>query len=246
LNALDEEEFDLVLMDINMPRMSGVEAVKMYRFAHTEEPHLPIVALTADATTEAQALCLEAGMDGYVTKPVDAPTLLRTIAELLPARKSLQAVPLPAPTDQTVTSLASHPRFSSGEDSEDYDEPIIDRNALAELRALDPDPSFVVEVIDDYLRDATTVTREMDRALERQDIAALRDHAHSLKSSSANVGARRLANVLQGFRTMTERDLRDDGRERIARVQREFARVSSELNAQVATERVRRRVGAPD
>ncbi|MEQ9256646.1 MAG: ATP-binding protein, partial [Alphaproteobacteria bacterium] len=124
LNALDEEEFDLVLMDINMPRMSGVEAVKMYRFAHTEEPHLPIVALTADATTEAQALCLEAGMDGYVTKPVDAPTLLRTIAELLPARKSLQAVPLPAPTDQTVTSLASHPRFSSGEDSEDYDEPI--------------------------------------------------------------------------------------------------------------------------
>ena len=82
LDALDTGRFDIVLMDVNMPGTSGLDVTKIYRMAHIGDPHLPIVALTADATTETRRLCEEAGMDAYVTKPVEAARLLQVIDEL--------------------------------------------------------------------------------------------------------------------------------------------------------------------
>ena len=77
LDALDTGRFDIVLMDVNMPGTSGLDVTKIYRMAHIGDPHLPIVALTADATTETRHLSEEAGMDAYVTKPVEAARLWR-------------------------------------------------------------------------------------------------------------------------------------------------------------------------
>ena len=81
LDALDLGRYDIVLMDVNMPGTSGLEVTKIYRMAHIGDPHMPIVALTADATTETRHLCEEAGMDAYVTKPVEAARLLEVIDE---------------------------------------------------------------------------------------------------------------------------------------------------------------------
>ena len=79
LDMLDEESFDCVLMDVNMPGTSGLDVTKLYRFAHLDGPHLPIIALTADASPVTRKLCEEAGMDGYITKPVDAAHLLESL-----------------------------------------------------------------------------------------------------------------------------------------------------------------------
>ena len=79
LDALNAHAFDIVLMDVNMPVMNGIEATKLYRFASLGMPRIPIVALTADATAEASARCEEAGMDACVTKPIEPARLIEII-----------------------------------------------------------------------------------------------------------------------------------------------------------------------
>ena len=82
VDALDEGRFDIVLMDINMPDMDGIETVKLLRFIHPAESLPPIVALSADATPETQAACREIGFSGYLLKPIDTNALLRKLDEL--------------------------------------------------------------------------------------------------------------------------------------------------------------------
>src|SRR5262249_39986419 len=82
LDALADRRFDLVLMDVNMPVMNGIEATKLCRFAAIGQRRVPIVALTADATPEMEARCTEAGMDGCVTKPIEPAQLLEIIEQV--------------------------------------------------------------------------------------------------------------------------------------------------------------------
>src|SRR4029077_13224030 len=118
---------DIVLMDVNMPGASGLDVVKIYRAGHTGDAHLPIVALTADATMETRRLCEEAGMDGYITKPVEAARLLEVIDEL--AAKS----PAGAEPRAGVAEIASPPRFQPADS-----EPVVAAQSLADLEAIDP------------------------------------------------------------------------------------------------------------
>lgn len=84
LEALDNVEFDIVLMDIAMPEMDGFEATAAIRLREQGTGrHLPIVALTAHAMKGDRERCLDAGMDGYVTKPVDLQVLLQALANAL-------------------------------------------------------------------------------------------------------------------------------------------------------------------
>ena len=76
LSALERTRFDIALLDINMPEVNGYEVTKLYRVGHIGEWRLPIVALTADATSETERLCREAGMDAVLIKPVEAAQLL--------------------------------------------------------------------------------------------------------------------------------------------------------------------------
>jgi two-component system sensor histidine kinase RpfC len=87
LDMLEMQEFDLVLMDVNMPVMNGIEATKLYRFAALGRPHVPVVALTADATEEVARRCEEAGMDACITKPIE-PNRLRDHRNARPTRQA--------------------------------------------------------------------------------------------------------------------------------------------------------------
>ena len=95
LDLLDRMRFDIVLMDMNMPAISGLDVARMYRFTHTDRPHLPIVALTAEATEAARRQCADAGMDAFLTKPVDPKALFATIDRLV-GGEPVPARPAPA------------------------------------------------------------------------------------------------------------------------------------------------------
>ena len=84
LDALAEGSFDVVLMDVQMPRMGGLEATARIREAERSTGgHLPIVAMTAHAMAGDRRRCLDAGMDGYVTKPIDRAKLVQALREAL-------------------------------------------------------------------------------------------------------------------------------------------------------------------
>ena len=84
LRALEDHEFDAVLMDVQMPEMDGLEATAAIRAAEAGgERHLPIVAVTAHALTGDRERCLNAGMDGYLAKPIQSAQLLQALADVL-------------------------------------------------------------------------------------------------------------------------------------------------------------------
>jgi len=86
IQAFDRRAFDLVLMDVQMPGMDGLRATALIREnRHDWARKTPIVALTAHAMAGDRERCLEAGMDAYLSKPIDSAKLFATIAELVPA-----------------------------------------------------------------------------------------------------------------------------------------------------------------
>jgi CheY-like chemotaxis protein len=86
LQATIEQTFDLILMDMQMPGLSGVEVTRQIRANEGDGPHTPIVALTANAFAEDREACLDAGMDGYVSKPIRRDELFAAMAAALAAR----------------------------------------------------------------------------------------------------------------------------------------------------------------
>jgi len=111
-HALDvlasEESFDLVLLDMNMPQLSGLEVLKQYRFMDTSAK-VPVIMLSADALPETAHACLSAGADDYLTKPVDVTLMLQTINQYAPVQPSMQsAAPSVLATEHGADQILDH------------------------------------------------------------------------------------------------------------------------------------------
>jgi len=153
-----------------MPELSGLDATRVWRAREKDDgrPRTPIVALTAHAFAEDQRRCLEAGMDGYLAKPLDAPALLRTLDEIAGAR----------PRDPEVAEEV----VEEGELAPPPEEaPGFDRARLLEL--MGDDPAAAREVAQVFLDDRGRLLDALDDALRRGDAAAVRAAAHSIKGT---------------------------------------------------------------
>jgi CheY-like chemotaxis protein/HPt (histidine-containing phosphotransfer) domain-containing protein len=178
VQSLHDHVYDVLLMDIQMPVMDGMEATQRIRqeFSPVDQPR--IIAMTANAMHGDRELCLEAGMDDYVSKPIRVESLVEALeraADSLPGRRDAQ-------------HARAHGAESSAPDSPG---PLaLDPNALVGLRDLvGDDPAFLRELVDSALEDAPALLAEMRRALDAGDATTLRRAAHTLKSTSAQFGA---------------------------------------------------------
>ena len=234
LDLLEARTFDVVLMDVNMPAMSGYEVTKMFRMAHPERRHVPVIALTADATPEAQRLAGESGMDAYLTKPIEAERLLQTIDALVRTTAGTPATMEAAPTEaqdtkivsiapKAVHDLAKHPRFQV------VSEPPIDTTVLEDLLTLGGDRTFFEELIGDFVTDADALIEEMRVAGAAKNVAYFKDRAHALRSSAANVGALRLHRLLLGMRDLPGAEFEGRVTEAVQSIREEFERVRAFL-----------------
>ncbi len=215
LDALEAEPFDVVLMDVNMPVMSGIEATKLYRFTALDQPRVPIVALTADATPDAAKRCADAGMDACLTKPIEPAVLLATIAALAGGETA------PAPAGE-VREIASHPRFRPAAHGP------IDERMLKDLETLGGS-AFLADLIDQFLADAEALLGEMAAAVAAGDVQQFRSEAHALRSCAANIGAKALFELCLGWRMIRAQELASDGAEHMRRLRAEFERIRAAL-----------------
>jgi two-component system sensor histidine kinase RpfC len=215
LDALDTGRFDIVLMDVNMPGTSGLDVTKIYRMAHIGDVHLPIVALTADATTDTRLLCEEAGMDAYVTKPVEAARLLEVIDEWTSKAAAQASEPQ---ADDVVAEIASHPRFQGD------GEPVIAVQALADLEAIDPGGSFLEEIIEAFLQESDTTLGHLRAAAASNNLRDVRDFAHALRSSAAHVGARRVQKICSFLCNAPRHEVERAAKEKVRALSEEFER----------------------
>jgi PAS domain S-box-containing protein len=171
--AIRDHEFDLVLMDVQMPKLDGLSATKQIRAAEGSKRRLPIIAMTANAMKEDHRLCLEAGMDDYVPKPIDKDKLRQTLAlwigqEHRAAQGAASVVPAP------VAAL-----------------PVIDQAKLDLLRQLFKDERFF-PFLRLYLKEAAAQTERLKRFHAAMAISDIQREAHDLVASAGNIGARHL------------------------------------------------------
>jgi two-component system, sensor histidine kinase RpfC len=224
LDALESGRFDVVLMDVNMPRLDGLEATKLYRMTELGGPRRPIIALTADATPEMMARCAEAGMDACVTKPIEPRVLLDRIAGLLPEPER----PAEEPSDRTaggaaqVTDIASHPQFRV------VALPVLDSTMLQELDRLGG-PEFVTDLVEGFLEDAHQTLHELEAAAAARDVTLFRAKAHAVCSGASNIGARRINELCRPWSGMRAPELAERATDQLAQLADELERLRRHL-----------------
>ncbi len=181
LDALERGGFDLALFDLSMPVVSGIEALKLYRFS-TRTP-IPVLVLSANVTTEAIIECERAGASEFISKPLRASVLLDSIERHLEGEAAVRvAIP---PTSRTE----DRPPLTV------VDSPPVDATVLADLGRLSPDPTFVERLIAGFQADTERLVGEITEALAQRRYERVKDSAHALRGGAASVGATHLAHL---------------------------------------------------
>ncbi len=176
-------DFDLMILDLNMPDTGGLEVLKMSRFMGGDACP-PAVILSADATPGAQEACRSAGAAAYLTKPVDAARLLDTLAGL-----SVHAAPAPANTaarDNTTTREVD----------------VLNTHVLDGLVRLGSGPLFLRDLLEGFRRDGEQQLRDLRAAVDQADYPRMRDALHALKGSAGELGGARLVGLCQGAESL--------------------------------------------
>jgi Response regulators consisting of a CheY-like receiver domain and a winged-helix DNA-binding domain len=223
--AFSSGTFDAILMDCHMPEMDGFEATRRIREMEKlrKLERTPIIALTANAMQQDRDECLIADMDDHLSKPYTR-AQMRTMLELWVPVKAAD----PALAGRVPALASPEPAAACGA--------VIDRTALDGMREIERSgkANMVKRLIDSYLTDAPKLIRAIKQAAEADNRPDLARAAHTLKSSSANLGALGLSNLC-GELELTARNANGDTRQLVADVESLYCSVQTALAAELAT-----------
>jgi PAS domain S-box-containing protein len=201
LEALERQPYDAVLMDVEMPELDGLEATRLVhqRWPRERRPH--IIAVTANAMQGERELCIQAGMDDYITKPINLDVLAGALTRVTRRPDAPQpATPVDAGViSKLVSSLGDLGRGST------------------------------VALIDTFLGHVPTQAATMAEAMDRGEAEDLRREAHALKANAATFGAAQLTELCRELEAAAKAGTLDRGPELLARVAAELQRVTGEL-----------------
>jgi two-component system sensor histidine kinase RpfC len=208
LDALENERFDLIIMDLNMPELGGLDAARAYRFLDPESMNVPIIMLSADVTAEAIKECEDAGIDAFLPKPVEARRLLDTIAGLAAERAS-----------------------ASGEPREDSDATpaVINPATLSELELIGTGETFMPDVINAFVQDGEALLRQMEDAVAARQYETLRDLVHAMKGSAVTLGAEQLCMACGSIMNQTPSEQEASGARVLKGVREQFQQACASL-----------------
>ena len=224
LVTLTRAEFDMVFMDCQMPEMDGFEAVAHFRagaserFPFVNTRGLPIVALTANALVGDAERCLAAGFDDYVSKPFTQRQI-----ETLVRRWALRD----GNADTAPQALESEAR------SDRRAQQVLDNDAVQELRRIESESGggLLDKVLATYSASSGTLVSSLVSALDEHDADAAAMAAHSLKSSSANVGAFTLSSLCDTIETLALSRRLNEAQRHVDELERQHAQVGAAIEA---------------
>jgi PAS domain S-box-containing protein len=219
LEALQRQHYDLILMDVQMPKLDGLEATRRIRSQFHSRDRPRIIAMTASALHGDREKCLEAGMDEYVSKPVRAEELQTVIAgsgyasedTLFPNDSS------PSTVDPTRTR-----------------EDILSRLAL--LQSSEHQSNLSSELVQTFLSNAPQRLADLSVAAEALDSDALERAAHTLRGASISIGANRLAELLLEYESIARNGAPETVTAHVSEVVDELKRVTNILENQLFVE----------
>jgi CheY-like chemotaxis protein/HPt (histidine-containing phosphotransfer) domain-containing protein len=223
LERLSQSTYDAVLMDCQMPVMDGFEATAELRRRERENPgslRQTVIALTAYAMRGDRERCLEAGMDDYLRKPIRLDELHAMLARwIAPTTAPASGSPAPpGPREEEIGASAI---------------PAVDSAALDQLRVLQRPgaPDIIRRTVATYLESSRTCLGQLREALAGGDAEVFHRSAHTLKSSSAIVGATLLAELSRELETLSRGGIPPGASEKVAELEGEHRRVVESLQS---------------
>ena len=199
LDALSRASYAVVLMDVQMPEMDGYEATREIRRQEKEERAMgrtPIIAMTANAMSGDRQKALESGMDDYVTKPINSEKLEAVIQHWASPEPpaSRDHTPIPDEGSQRPDALPERFQDLRSQDS-------LDWGVLSGLRALQEvgEPDLLGELAEMFLANASSRIEALNVAVSGHDATSVQREAHTLKGSSGNMGATKMARICDGL-----------------------------------------------
>ena len=215
-----------------MPRINGLEVIKLHRMATLGERHTPIIVLSADAMPETARACTEAGADAYLTKPVEPRRLLDVITvfsagapeRVHAAEESVEercAAGTDAADHNRVMPISAHPRYR-GEAP-----PAVNWLVVESLKRFGGE-QFVAETVGEYVTNAEALIAAIRQAVLQCDVASFRDQVHALRGTSGNIGADALWRLCRSVSGMTLERLREEGNDFSDRLAHELTRFRQE------------------
>ncbi len=203
LAALAGQEFDLVLMDVQMPEMNGFEATAAIRQQEeTSGRHIPIIAMTAHAIKGDEERCLAAGMDGYVSKPIRPEDLFRLIEQLVPPPESARVEP---------------------------DDNVVYRSAM--LAQVDGDPELLAELVTLFLGTYPVLLDDLREGIREHAGSRIMEAAHSLRGAVGNFHATTAVDLAQSLELMGRNGDLQGADDKFIRLEAEMRRIETALNA---------------
>ena len=228
--ALQRKAFALVLMDCQMPEMDGYEATRAIRKWEGHERHTPIIAITAAAMTGDREKCLAAGMDDYLSKPIQPEKLRDAFLRWLPQPKenemASQNIESPSNPQSSIPEANPEEVISS-------EKKTIDSEKVAELRALGGN-DFVVKIITQFFQDASECVAQLQNAIDNEDRDELTKAAHGLKGICRNIGVQQLAELACAMEQQGRHDSFEKLGDRFAILGQELAEAQKALEQEMA------------
>jgi CheY-like chemotaxis protein len=227
IDMLAQGDFSLVLMDCQMPELDGYETTRLIRRIELKTgQHIPIIAVTANAMDGDRETALGAGMDDYITKPVETKQLRIILDYWLSLPNMVEPLEQgqhrlnPAPARPTISAETSTQT--------------LDMDALDRLRSLGkPDePNFLSQLIDDFFVDTSQLLDSLRHAIDENDAKAIFVAAHSLKSSGATYGAKHFASLCKALESAARDGELSEAASHLNRIEVEYLRVKHALEAE--------------
>jgi PAS domain S-box-containing protein len=186
ISAYLSDHFDLVLMDVQMPVLDGLEAtVKIRNLELTSGRHTPIIAMTSHAYKGDRLRCFDAGMDAYLSKPIVIPELLETIGRLAGSSQP----------DSQLQNQAEPKRDAVSESREPTSDQLSPVDFAALYSRVEHDLQLLDELIELFLETSPQMYLEIEAAVARRDRQAIEQGTHALKGAMLNIGAESAAEV---------------------------------------------------
>ncbi len=224
INAVEKNEYDIVLMDCQMPEMDGFVSTKIIRLSGSEKvSKVPIIALTANAMKGDMEKCIEAGMDDYLAKPIGKNALIDTINKWLPDEKKW------SDSEQEVSAA----KEITERENVKSKMAVINIEKLSEN--FDDDMDLVKAILARYLQDAEKQMEELWHCIEENNLVKIKDQTHKMKGAVVAVGGEVFADLLAKAELAAKNNNNEELKLLLQEVGPEFEKLKQEVGRVVSS-----------
>jgi len=219
IQAIERQKYDVLLMDVMMPEMDGLEATRIISQNYEKNQRPRIVAMTANAMKGDKEKCIEAGMDDYIAKPINIKELMQALIHCSFEEKRTPSLSAGIADQQTMENMKM------------CESPVIDEAVIQELMNFNGEKNneFLQEMISIFLEDTDILIGELTDAIKSENKELFTRSAHTLKSTSANIGAVKLSEMGKELEMMGKNGGLKKATVQMKETKHEYGRVRKEL-----------------